>query len=106
LSLPAGVPQVNAFWSLSMYQKEPDGMLFFASNSINRYAIGDRTPGLKRDADGSLTISIQHEEPAYATERTNWLPAPSGDFHIVFRAYEPTAAFRDGRAPLPAVERL
>jgi hypothetical protein len=106
LSLPAGVPQVNAFWSLSMYQKEPDGMLFFASNSINRYAIGDRTPGLKRGADGSLTISIQHEEPAYAAERTNWLPAPSGDFHIVFRAYEPKAAFREGREPLPAVARL
>ena len=106
LRLPPGVPQVNAFWSLSMYQKEVDGLLFFLNNPINRYAIGDRTDGLVKDADGSLIIAIQEDEPANATERANWLPAPHGEFHLVFRAYEPRATFRDGRDPLPAVQRI
>jgi hypothetical protein len=31
---------------------------------IDRYPIGDRTPGLRRDRDGSFMIVIQHEQPA------------------------------------------
>jgi hypothetical protein len=34
--------------------------------------IGDLTPGLRRDADGSLTIVIQHDQPA---DSSTWLPA-------------------------------
>ena len=106
LHLPAGVPDVNAFWSLSMYQKEDSGMLFFTNNAIARFAIGDRTEGLARDANGAVTIAIQHEEPTSADARANWLPAPRGAFHLVMRAYEPKPSFRDVRRPLPPVERL
>ena len=45
-------------------------------NPIERYSIGDRTPGFKASADGSLTISMQHESPGKGLE-PNWLPAPS-----------------------------
>ena len=44
---------------------------------IERYSMGDRTPGLRRDADGGLTVAIQHEEPAEPERRANWLPEPS-----------------------------
>jgi hypothetical protein len=37
---------------------------YLVANPIDRYSIGDRTPGLRRDNDGSLTIVIQHEQPA------------------------------------------
>jgi hypothetical protein len=37
---------------------------YLVANPIGRYSIGDRTPGLRRDADGSLTIVIQHDPPA------------------------------------------
>ena len=46
-------PPVDAFWSLTMYDV-PD--FFLVANPIDRYSIGDRTPGLVRGADGSLTI--------------------------------------------------
>jgi len=42
-------PPANAFWSITMY-----GPGFnFVANPINGYSNGDRTGGLKYDADGS-----------------------------------------------------
>lgn len=106
LHLPAGALPVNAFWSLSMYEVEPDGKLFFTPNPIARYAIGDRTAGLKVGADGAIDLLIQRDAPADPAQRANWLPAPAGDFALVLRAYEPKAELRDGRVRVPAVERL
>ena len=51
-------PPVDAFWSITMYDL-PD--FYLVANPISRYSIGDRTPGLRRDSDGSLTILIQHQ---------------------------------------------
>ena len=53
-------PPVNAFWSLTMYSV-PD--FYLVDNPINRYSIGDRTPGVILDDDGALTITISHERP-------------------------------------------
>jgi len=58
-------------------------------NPISRYAIGDRTPGIKADTDGSLTIHIQADSPGVARE-PNWLPSPkTGPFFVVLRSYLP-----------------
>ena len=100
-----GIP-AKSFWSLSMYQIEPDGRLFFVDNPAARYAVGDRTPGLVKSADGAMDIVVQHGEPASADERANWLPAPPGPFRLMLRAYLPSDALRDGNAPLPRVERV
>jgi hypothetical protein len=54
-------PPVDVFWSLTMYDL-PD--FYLVANPIDRYSIGDGTPGLRRDNDGSITIVIQHEQPA------------------------------------------
>jgi Protein of unknown function (DUF1214) len=62
-------PPVDAFWSITMYDL-PD--FYLVANPIGRYSIGDRTPGLRRGRDGSLTIVIQHDQPA---DSANWLPA-------------------------------
>lgn len=103
----AGVP-VDAFWSLSMYEETPDGRFFFVDNPLRRYAVGDRTPGLTRNADGSLTILLQAEAPS-GPLAANWLPAPRGPFMTSFRAYLPRPEMRDGRwtpppiVPAPAV---
>ncbi len=99
---PEDLP-VNAFWSLTMYQVEPDGKLYFTTNPIRRYAIGDRIPGLVIGDEGTLEIWIQHDPPSQPAQRSNWLPAPEGDFRLVLRAYEPSAALRDGSVRLPAV---
>lgn len=99
-----GIP-AQSFWSLSMYQIEPDGRLFFVANVAARYAVGDRTPGLVKSADGAMDIVVQHSQPSIAAERANWLPAPAGPFRLMLRAYLPSDALRQGTAPLPRVER-
>lgn len=100
---PGSLPPVDAFWSITLYDAR-DYML--VDNPIDRYAIGDRTPGLRRDADGGLTLHIQHGAPTNDAEQANWLPAPTGDFYLCLRAYLPRAELLDGRYELPAISRL
>lgn len=105
LHLPPGGVPADAFWSLSMYEMESDGRAFFTDNVLHRYAIGDRTPGLTRNPDGSLDLLIQHEPPPQAL-RANWLPAPAGAFRLSMRAYQPRRELLEGKFRLPGVERL
>ena len=102
LTLPATIP-ARAFWSLSIYEILPDGRRFYVENPIDRYAIGSRTPGLARAADGSLVLDISATPPA---DRTNWLPVPEGRFTLIFRAYLPEQPILDGSFRLPPVQRL
>ncbi len=99
---PGNLPPVDAFWSLTMYDSR-DYML--VGNPIDRYAIGDRTPALRHDADGGLTLYIQHARPEGEAAQANWLPAPEGDFYLCLRAYVPRAEMLDGRYALPALVR-
>ena len=71
----------------------------------HRYAIGDRTQGLKKNADGSLDIVIQRDSPG-ADKESNWLPAPEGDFRLVARAYLPRRELLDGRFKYPGIDRI
>ncbi len=95
-------PPVSAFWSLTMYSV-PD--FYLVKNPIERYSIGDRTPGLVRDEDGALTITISHERPADERAAANWLPSPAGDFRPVMRMYEPAPAVLEGHYTVPAITR-
>jgi hypothetical protein len=96
-------PPVGAFWSVTMYD---DRDFFLVANPIDRYSIGDRTPGLQRDADGGLTIVMQRDEPAEPERRANWLPTPARGFRPILRMYEPDAAVFDGRYELPPIRRV
>jgi hypothetical protein len=95
-------PPVDAFWSLTMYDT-PD--YYLVDNPIDRYSIGDRTPGLRYGEDGSLTVYLQHDEPDSAGAGINWLPAPRGDFRPMLRLYQPRSALLDGSYVLPPVLR-
>ena len=94
-------PPVDAFWSLTMYDT-PDYHL--VANPIDRYSIGDRTPGLAYGDDGSVTIYLQTEAPA-GDKRANWLPAPAGDFRPILRMYQAGPSVLDGTYPLPPIRR-
>jgi hypothetical protein len=96
------LPPVDAFWSLTMYERTADGQSFFTQNAINRYAIGDRTPGLQKNDDGSLDIWIGNANPG-ASRETNWLPAPAGPFTMTLRAYLPKPDVLNGSYRLPRV---
>jgi len=96
-------PPVDAFWSLTMYDV-PE--FYLVENPINRYSIGDRTPGLKKGADGSLTLYLQKDSPGPDKE-SNWLPAPQdGRFRPVMRLYQPGKAVLDGSYQLPPIRRV
>jgi len=95
-------PPVGAFWSLTMYDV-PN--FFMVDNPIDRYSLGDRTPGIVYEDDGSLIITISHTQPADGIARANWLPAPAGDFRPVLRMYEPGPAVLDGSYQIPAITR-
>ena len=96
-------PAVNAFWSLTAYARTPEGQSFFFDNPINRYAIGDRTKGLKYASDGSLEIIISRTDPGGARS-SNWLPAPpNAPMGLSLRAYLPKPEFYEGTYRLPAL---
>jgi hypothetical protein len=87
LTLLAGqFPPVNAFWSITMYDGRTQLLI---DNPINRYLVNSpMLPELKKNADGSLTLYIQHDSPGKDKE-SNWLPAPDGPMFIVMRLYWP-----------------
>ena len=95
---PGRLPPVSAFWSLTLY----DSRILLYANPLDRYSIGDRTAGLRRDAAGGLTIVVSHAPPG-AGERANWLPAPAGRFELYLRLYEPTQAARSRRWKPPSI---
>lgn len=96
-----GLPPADAFWSVTMY----DGTTrLLVHNVLKRYSIGDRTAGLTFDADGGLTLYLQHSSPGKDRE-SNWLPAPEGSFYVILRAYAPREEMLSGRYRLPPVKR-
>jgi hypothetical protein len=95
-------PPVSAFWSLTMYTT-PD--FYLVDNEIDRYSIGDRTPGIIYDCDGGLTITMSRHRPADPAAAANWLPTPSSAFRPILRMYEPGPAVLDGSYVVPAIMR-
>jgi hypothetical protein len=100
---PNGLPPVNAFWSVTMYEM-PASLLY--ANPLNRYLINSTMlPDLKKDADGGLTIYVQHESPGKEKE-ANWLPAPSGPLFMAMRLYWPKPEALDGRWKAPPLQKV
>jgi hypothetical protein len=96
------LPPVNAFWSLTMYEL-PSRLL--VANALNRYLINSpMLPDLKRDADGGLTLYIQHDSPGEDKE-SNWLPAPSGPFLMFMRLFWPKPEALDGEWKQPTLHQ-
>lgn len=75
-------------------------------NSIARYSMGDRTPGLALADDGSLTIVLQHDQPREPERQANWLPTPPDTFRPLLRVYEPDDAIFEGGWELPPIWRM
>lgn len=96
-------PPVGAFWSLTMYDVPH---YYLVENAIGRYSIGDRTPGLVYEPDGSLVLTISHHEPEEESASANWLPAPATAFRPVLRMYEPSSAVLDREYLVPAIRRI
>jgi hypothetical protein len=67
---------------------------------------GTRVSGVK--ASGSLVIYIQNESPG-SDKEANWLPAPTGRFHLMLRLYWPDEnkpSIIDGSWTIPGVVKV
>jgi hypothetical protein len=98
---PGELPPVRAFWSLTMYDRER----FLVANPIDRYSVGDRTPGLRYGCGRSLKVYVQ-QRPPHGRLQTNWLPAPPGRFELHLRLYEPKPSATNGKWRPPTVTRV
>lgn len=94
----------KGFWSITMYGSD----FQLVKNPIDRFSIGDRTPGLSYNDDGSLDLHIQSAAPD--DPKTNWLPSPpEGLFRLNYRIYLPEEPARDPATMakfLPPVEKV
>ena len=93
-------PPVKEFWSVTVYDLQG----FNVPNPTNRYTLGDRS-NLKPNADGSLDIYLQSENPG-ADKEANWLPTPAQPFSLHARLYSPRRAAIDGTWAMPPVEKV
>ena len=62
-------------------------------------------PNLKRDADGGLTLYVQHDSPG-ADKESNWLPASGGPFFVAMRLYWPKPDVLKGKWTTPPLQKV
>jgi hypothetical protein len=91
-------PPTKGFWSVTMY----DPQYYLVENPLNRHQISPTQSPVKTNADGSLDIYIQHDNPG-ADKVQNWLPAPSGAFLVMLRMYWPDQSVIDGTWKPPGI---
>ena len=98
---PGKLPDVKEFWSLTMYDLTNN----LVKNPIDRYNIGSLVGGFTKAKDGSLTLYIQKDSPGKDKE-SNWLPAPDGDFWVVFRTYGPGKSLIEQTWEMPGLVKV
>lgn len=94
---PGQLPPVNAFWSVTLYDGKTQ---MLSANPLDRHTLNSKA-ALKMDANGGLTLSIQHDKPASSD---NWLPAPLGPFNLILRMYLPQEKVLKGEYQPPVVQ--
>jgi hypothetical protein len=97
------LPPAEAFWSMTMYDGKTQ---LLVDNPLNRYLINSpMLPQLKADADGGLTLYVQHDAPD-AAKQGDWLPAPAGPFFLVLRLYQPKPEGISGAWQVPPLNSI
>ncbi|WP_327114128.1 DUF1254 domain-containing protein [Nocardia sp. NBC_01730] len=90
---PGQLPPVNAFWSLTAYGADS----YLVPNPAEIYAIGHHAP-VVFNADGSLDLTLQHNDPGPSILRGNWLPIPeAGQFSVSLAMFAPKEEALHGR---------
>lgn len=93
-------PDVNEFWSLTLYDSEDR----LAQHPAERYSVSSGS-SLKINADGSFDILISNQPPA---AKGNWLSSPAQDsFTLLLRYYGASSAILDNleSTALPQITR-
>jgi hypothetical protein len=100
LTVPANAP-VSQYWSATVYDRATHGLI----RDMNRSGRGSQSPGLQKNADGSVDIWFGPKAPA--GKDANWVPTnPGGQFEVLFRFYGPEKPLFDKTWKLPDVEKV
>ena len=100
LAVPPNAP-VNQYWSATVYDRATHGLI----REMPRSGRGSQSPGLQKNADGSVDIYFGPKAPP--GKEANWVPTnPSGQFEVLFRLYGPEKPFVEKTWKLPDIEQF
>jgi hypothetical protein len=94
-------PEFERFWSITAYTPED---IELVKNPANKYVVASYTPGLKKNLNGSITITLRTLGKNETTVDPNVLPIPSGNFSIMLRVYGPKGSALAGTYVPPVVQ--
>jgi len=100
LAVPSDAP-VTLYWSATVYDRVTHALVRGTPWSSR----SSQTPGLQRNADGSVDLYFGPKAPA--GKDSNWVPTEAGGrFEVLFRFYGPEKALFDKTWRLPDIEKI
>lgn len=100
LHFPAGrLPPNDAFWSLTA----TDTVGYMVDAPAGHASVNSHS-GLVENADGSVDILLQRDQPP--DDAQNWVETPPGRFKLMLRAYLPGPVIANGRYEVPPVVQV
>ncbi len=101
ITFPANnIPDCSRFWSVTAYTGDA---IELVPNAADKYAVASYTPGLVKNGDGSITITLRTIGDTETTVDPNVLPIPSGRFSVMLRVYGPRGTAKAGTYIPPVV---
>ena len=101
ITFPANnIPDCSRFWSITAYTSDA---IELVPNAADKYAVASYTPGLVKNRDGSITITLRTINDTETTVNPNVLPIPSGRFSVMLRVYGPRGTAKAGTYIPPVV---
>ena len=100
LNIPANAP-VRLYWSATVYDRATHAFI----REMPKLASSSLTPGLTKNADGSIDIYFGPKAPV--GKELNWVPTKSGGrFEVLFRFYGPEKPLFDKTWKLGDIEEV
>jgi hypothetical protein len=100
VSIPGNAP-VTQYWSATVYDRDTHALI----RNMPWASRSSQTPGLQKNADGSVDISFGPKAPA--GQESNWVPTSAdGKFEVLFRFYGPEKPLFDKAWKLPDIEKV
>jgi len=99
LTVPSNAP-VQQYWSVTAYDRATHAPI----RNARWPSRSSQTPGLQRNADGSVDIHFGASAPPVM--ESNWVPTGHGGFEVLFRFYGPEPPLFDKSWRLPDIEEV
>lgn len=95
-------PPARFFWSVTVYDAATRTLF---NHPARKYLVSDRTKGLVRRRDGSITICFENGNKI-SNPSPNSIPVPDGEFYVAIRAQGPLPDLLERRWTPPAIRRV